>query len=274
MANVERPEEVAARLLVERLTGLSFEHADKNGGVDYKTTDGIAAALEVTTVTSAKAKKNSIAAGEEMSTPALSTTLQQCWMIVLDEAHPRFTGILQRTEPHLLALEAAGLASLQDHDAAIHALERDHLAEPSRGLLTLHVRQAWAIPELCMRAPAPHTHRIHLLTIGGRSSQGSDAALALVEEELNSRKDNYAKLAAASVHRTHLFAWLDGHTPHDIARPLSPGGVLDELPHFALPTRPPRLAEPVDELWVVHRGTGHGWRWNGTSWSAIDNTGL
>ena len=51
----------------------------------------------------------------------------------------------------------------------------------------------------------------------GWSASGSDAALELIEAELNAKPDNYGKLRGAD--EKHLFTWVDGDTDLAVARP-------------------------------------------------------
>ena len=110
-------------------------------------------------------------------------------------------------------------------------------------------------------------HRIDIVRASGYSASGSDAALALIEEDLNEKHDNFGKLRGAD--ERHLYVWVDGDTDLAVARPFR-GGKPDEWDHFGLPTRSPKLNEPVDHLWIIDRATSKGWVWRSAGWVSLD----
>lgn len=269
MANEERPDELEARAIAERVLGVPLVHADVNGDVDYRftTSDGQHGALEVTTVTD---PKNKIARDQwEKSAPKYgpAPSLRQCWQVWINDRDVRYKGLLARLEPALAILEQAG-----------RRFERGRLHEfigspgpeqrAARELARERVTQAFPYPELCRAEHHEALHRIDVVRESGWSASGSDAALELIEAELNAKPDNYGKLRGAD--EKHLFTWVDGDTDLAVARPFR-GGTPAEWEHFGLPSRGPNLLEPVDQLWIVDRATGTGWTWTPVAgWTSLD----
>ena len=101
MANEERPDELEARAIAERVLGVPLVHADVNGDVDYRftTSDGQHGALEVTTVTD---PKNKIARDQwEKSAPKYgpAPSLRQCWQVWINDRDVRYKGLLAALNP-------------------------------------------------------------------------------------------------------------------------------------------------------------------------------
>lgn len=269
MTNEERPDELEARAIAERVLGVSLVHADANGDVDYRFTrsNGKRGALEVTTVTDPKnkiARDHWVRSAPEYG-PAPS--LRQCWQVWINDRDARYKGLLARLEPALAALEKADrrfergrlhefIGPPEPERRAAHALSREK------------VTQAFPYPELCRAEQHEAPHRIDVVRESGWSASGSDAALELIEADLNAKPDNYGKLRGAD--EKHLFAWVDRDTDLAVARPFR-GGTPTEWEHFGLPSREPNLLEPVDALWIVDRATGTGWIWTPvTGWTSLD----
>lgn len=259
MSNKERPEEAQARGIVESVLGVSLTHADSNGDVDYRfsSAEGTSGALEVTTVTN---PKNKIARDQwikESPTYGPAPSLNECWQVWIDDTDVRYKGLLDRLEPALAALAAAGRrfdrGRLPEFIGAPDAERR-----AAQILATEKVTEAVPYPELCRAEGHEPPHRIDLVRESGASASGSDAALTLIEEDLNAKPDNFSKLRDAD--ERHLFAWVDGDTDLAVARPFR-GGQVAEWEHFGLPTRAPELMGTVDRLWIIDRATLTGWVW-------------
>lgn len=268
MVNKERAEEREARGLVEVALGVTLEFTDESGDADYgfTTVAGQRAALEVTTVTSQKNKVARARWAKESPEYGPARTLRQCWDIWLDDIDVNYRGLVERLEPQLVVLETCGRAfesnrwhefigSPADEQAAARSLRREHVARAS------------PFPELCNAEGPEHAHRIEVVRTSGWSASGSDAALALIEEDLNGHVDNGQKLRDAE--EKHLFVWVDCETDMSVARPFR-GGQAAQWDHFGLPTRTPELDTPVDQLWIVDRITSTGWIWNPSGWTAFD----
>ena len=78
-------------------------------------------------------------------------------------------------------------------------------------------------PELCRAEDHDPPHRIDIVRESGYSASGSDAALALIEEDLNAKPDNFGKPRGAD--EKHLHAWGHGDTDLAVARPFRGGQV-------------------------------------------------
>jgi hypothetical protein len=269
MTSKERPEEVEARAIVEVAIGASLDHADSNGDVDYRftTADGRKGALEVTTVTD---PKNKIARHQwikESPKYGPSPSLKECWQVWIDDTDVRYKGLLDRLEPALATLEAADRRFNRGRQHEFFGSP-----EPERRaaqvLAREKVTQAMPYPELCRAEGHEPPHRIGIVRESGWSASGSNAALALIEDDLNAKPDNFGKLRGAD--EKHLFTWVDHDTDLAVARPFR-GGQVTKWDHFGLPTRPPELMESVDQLWIIDRATSTGWTWTATSgWASLD----
>lgn len=268
MANLERPEELEARAIVEAALGVSLNHADHNGDVDYcfTTRDGVRGALEVTTVTDSKHKIARDQWTKESPKYGSAPSLDQCWQVWIEDIEVRYRNLPGRLEPALAALEAAGRRFDRGRS---HEFISSPAAERDAAQLLVYEKVTWAMPypELCLAEDHGPPHRIEIVRGSGYSASGSDAALELIEEDLNAKRDNFYKLRGAD--EKHLFAWVDGDTDLAVARPFR-GGQAAEWDHFGLPTRSPELLEPVDQLWIVDRATSTGWLWESTrGWTSL-----
>lgn len=268
MTNRERPDELEARAIAQPGLGVPLEHADRDGDVDYRFTrpDGRRGALEVTTVTD---PKNKIARDQwRKASPEYgpAPALRECWQVWINDRDVRYDGLLARLEPAIAALEEVG-----------RRFERGRLHEfigspkpeqdAARTLAQEKVIQALPFPELCRAERHEAPHRIDLVRESHWSASGSNAALELIEAELNAKPDNFSKLRGVA--EKYLFAWVDGDTDLAVARPFR-GGSAVEWEHFGLPSREPALLEPIDGLWIVDRATFAGWVWTQTTgWRSL-----
>lgn len=227
MANNERPEERQARVLVEASLRISLNHTDDNGEVDYgfDTTDGRRAALEVTTVTSPQAKRARGRWVKESPRFPPSTLLSSCWDVWGEDIDLEYRGLIERLDPNLAVLDAAGKTFDR---AQLHEFWGSPSGEQqaATALAQEHVDRAAPFPELCHALGPERAHQIQIVRAGGWSASGSVAALALIQEELNAKPDNFAKLRGAG--EKHLFVWVDSDTDLAVARPFR-GGTAAEL---------------------------------------------
>lgn len=266
----ERPEELEARKLVETALCVELTHADKTGGVDYlfATAAGRFAALEVTTVTDSGRKIARDKWTKESPQYRAATSLHMCWEVWLDDVDVKYRGLVARLEPHIAVLEASGRTfdSRKLHQfIGAPASEQDAATAIARE----HVEQASPRLDLCAMRATGHEHRIEIVRVSGWAASGSDSALSLIEEELNGRADNGAKLREAGADECHLFVWVDRDTDLAVARPFR-GGQAAKWPHFGLPSRAPGLNDPVDQLWILDRTTLTGWVWSATGWETFE----
>lgn len=265
--NRESSDEVDAKQIVEGVLGITLEHADKYGGVDYLSTDG-RIAVEVTRVTDGRkiAGRGALRASRETGVP--EGELVNCWLVFASETQAGLKTFVQRVHPLLLQLEATGKHSFDDHSAAIHVLERGPLSDVYRSMLTAGVQRASAVPH---RADPPHVHRMITSLGGGGSAGGSDAAVALLVDELHKKTDNPAKLSKSGAEQRHLFVWLDDDTRFDISRPLSRDTPSWSDGAFGLPSVVPLIDPAVTHLWVVHERSRLGWLWDGDTWRKVEH---
>lgn len=263
--NVERPEELEAKLIVERVLGIELEHSDKNGGVDYLSLDR-RIAVEVTRVTDGRraATRKAMQKSKAAGTP--SGPLQHCWLLFASDTQRAMKSLIQNVHPLIVQLEAAGETSFYDQVAAIHVVEQGPLSHVYRPLLLAGVQRASAAPH---RDDPPHAHRL-IVTLGsGGSSSGSDEAVTLLSETLGRAIDNPKKLSESGAAERHLFVWLDDDTAFNIARPLSRDAPSFADEGFGLPSSAPALDRAVTHLWVMHERSRLGWLWDGETWSEL-----
>lgn len=269
--NQERPNERRAKEIVEKTLGVTLEHADKNGGVDYRSADG-SIAVEVTRVTDEDVRQGlrawSKSEGSAVSGPPLTT----CWLVFTAETTPGLKTYRQRVHPLIARLEVAGLESFSDQRAGLHVLEGREHGDLFRDLLLLNVEHASAVPHTGDPDPA-HVHRVFVTVGGGGSASGSDEAVVMLIDALAVKADNAQKLGGSGAENRHLFVWIDGATPFGIERALShdtPSWDDDGDSGFGLPSLAPQLDPAVTHLWVVHERSGRGWLWDGQEWQAFE----
>ncbi len=259
--NKERRDERQAKKIVERALGIHLEHADKEGGVDYLSTDG-RHAVEVTRITDGRKRAGRDALDESRTTGTLEGELQTCWLTITPDTQHGLKTFLQSVHPALVKLESAGETHFDNQRAAVHVIQKGPLSDIYRPLLVAGVERASAVPDHAHRR---HTHQVIPSLGSGGTSSGSDKALTLLTEALGKKEDNPRKLKASGLQNRHLFVWLDDDTRFDIVRPLS-----SEAPPwhdgFGLPSTPPALDPAVTQLWVVHEGSRLGWLWDGQTW--------
>lgn len=265
--NRERPDEARARTLVERVTNVSLEHADKTGGVDYLSRDGTVA-LEVTRFTDAEKRRGRAAARSSRGSSATSSHLRSCWVLMVPETQPKMKGLVQRVLPHLVLLEEVGETHFSNHQATIYVRRGGSLSGVYEALLQAGVERAGALGD----DPTPekaHIHRVVLSLGSSGTVRGNDEALQGLEAELNARQDNLKKLTATATEERHLFVWLDDDTPYEVARPLHRAALGRAPGGETVPSRPPRLDPVVTHLWVVSEESGRGWLWHRETWTNL-----
>lgn len=265
--NRQRPNEVDARQIVERLMGIQLEHADIHGGVDYKSKDGTVA-LEVTAVTNGEKEGVRKALSKSKARGSQESVLQGCWIVFAPDTQPQMKTFVQRVQPAIAKLELAGETRFEDQLAMEHLLEKGALSHIYLPLLQAGVERAST--GLDQKHPDPdHIHQLFISTGSGGSVGGSDESLDRLLEELDKKSDNPAKLCASGADQRHLFVWLDDDSPYNIARPLS-----REAPSWAdegwgTPTSKPQLGPAITHLWVVHERSRFGWLWDGDRWQEL-----
>jgi hypothetical protein len=251
--NSERPNELEAKRIVERVTGMALKHADANGGVDYLSTDG-QHALEV----------DALAASREAGMP--DGELPTCWLVFTSDTQRRLKAFRQRVHVALVDLERAGETFFDRGRAGTHLIERGPLSHIYQPLLDAGVERASAMPN---HAHKRNAHQVIPSLGTGGSSSGSDQALDLLIKMLSRNEDNPKKLEASGVGHRHLFVWLDDDTRFDIARPLSHEPPPWGEERFGTPSTPPALDPAITHLWVVHESSRMGWLWYGKTWQEL-----
>lgn len=267
--NQERPNERRAKKIVEKVLGVTLDHADKNGGADYLTPDGTIA-LEVTRVTDEDVRKGLRAWSESEQRQVSGPQLEACWLVFTAETTSGLRTYRQRVQPLIAELEAAGLDSFTDQRAALSVLEGREHAELFRKLLRMNVERA----AQHSRDTDEHVHRVFVSVGGGGSASGSDESVVLLCDALALKDDNAKKLSASGAEQRHLFVWIDGATPFAIERALSHEAPLWNAggdSGFGLPSAAPQLDSATTQLWVAHERSGRGWLWDGQNWRALEN---
>ncbi|MCW3768228.1 MULTISPECIES: hypothetical protein [Paenarthrobacter] len=262
--NKENPEEIAAKKIVERVLGIQLEHADKTGGVDYRSEDR-RVALEVTRVTDEE-KRDTRRTFEKSATEGSEASLQNCWTVTISEVLRPAKDIVQRVQPLVAELESAGLTSFNEQDAMEHVDDNGEFSHIYRELLKAGVAEAHSLEE---RPDGPeHAHCVRISPWGGGPVSGSNSSLVELINELNkpTRKDNIKKLRCSGAKERHLFVWLDDDTAGSISRPLSHEAPSGADESWGTPTAKPPLDPAITHLWIMHERSGHGWRWDGERW--------
>lgn len=262
--NKERPDELDAKSIVEIVLGIELEHADKDGGVDYLSTDG-RHAVEITRVTDGRKRAGSKALDTSRAAENLEGELQTCWWAFVSDTQVGLKTFLQQVHPALVELEAAGEDQFDRAQAAMHVMRQGPLSSIYRSLLDAGVERASAVPNHAHRRC---THSVIPGLISGGTSSGSDRAVFLLTDLLSVKEDNPRKLRASGRDHRHLFVWLDDDTRFDVARPLS-RAAPSWHDGFGVPATPPMLAQAISHLWVMHEGSRLGWIWNGEAWCEI-----
>lgn len=266
VANKVQPEEVLAARVLNHVLGVHVAHTDVNGESDlaFVVRGNIPAAVEVTFFTDQQTKVAQDAWVREREREFVVTQLRSSWNVTVQGESARYKLLRQNLEPYLAALEAASITSYDQWSIGHRLLET--MPGVVRALAALRVVQASV-----MKTKDPSVQHIFISPMGGYTSRGSDAALGDIEEYLLRRGDNARKLEASKASERHIFVWLDMDTPGAVARPFTAGRIVENFDHFGLPSRPPELPGAVTDLWVVHIGTGVGWRWNeAVGWEALD----
>lgn len=266
--NQERPNEAAAKDIVERATGVDLEHADTHGGVDYLSPDGTVA-LEVTAVTHGEKKGARDALRKSVAKDDPTTELEACWIVFAPDDQSKMKTFVQRVKPALAELELAGISRFDRQSAAIHVLQGGAHATLYKPLLDAGVERAASDPHLKSQGDPAHIHQMIVSTGSGGSANGSDEAVDRLMSELDTREDNPKKLLDSGAQQRHLFVWLNDDSPHKIARPLShtvPSGT-----GWGLPTVTPKLDPAITHLWVMHERSGKGWLWDGNVWAELQD---
>jgi hypothetical protein len=254
----ERPEEQAARHLIDRVAGIRLEFADTHGSVDYLYTDGVVAgAVEVTRFTRQDLRASTEAWARGAEAPYESRALTHSWWVGVANDKVRHKELGKRIEPHLQVLEGFPtgkwfFAQVWEGDPGIDVTLRSAI----RGLKAEHVDSAQWIEF----ADDP-VSRIHISPHGGWMAGKADSALDMVESFIRDHPDNLAKLSASAAERRHLFIRIDFHTIGNVRT-----NVEGELP-----TRRPDLPESVTDVWVVNE-QDQGWYWSGSSgeWQRVE----
>jgi hypothetical protein len=254
MPQQERANEIAARQVVERETGQTFEFADLDGDVDYRSPDG-QAALEVTRFTNPILRRDHAIAVDRDHVVDLGTAYE--WHVTFD-GHPRYDGLPARLYPALHAMEVHRLgfwdpSSMYWWAQGVPTLERPIELMRTEGVL--HARAS---------VSSLKPSRLFIYSSGAYSYGGPNAALELLDEEIDLEADHQAKIVGAGADEGHLWIWTDLATIGDFRRALD-AEVTD------LPDRPPRVNSQVTHLWVVDEPTGRGWRWDRQSgWKWVE----
>jgi hypothetical protein len=259
MPQVERQDELAARITVERELGVVLAFTDLNGDVDYRFTfDGSVAALEVVRFTDPEAKEGS-AAWARGNQVYQAPRLRSSWWVVTT-GHPHYAELRQHIESALQHLETHHIQYFDEHLTTFWMRQVPTLDEALEVFAQGKVNAARPWP----LSSKPAT--IHLSVSGGWMSDGAKGALEEIENYLASDRtaDVRSKLGAQRVDERHVWVWTDPFTDGRVRHPLE-----DPDGRGQLPARRPELPAEITQLWVVDEFTASGWHWsdpNGWRW--------
>jgi hypothetical protein len=263
--NKERRDERYAKAIVEKTLKIELEHADKEGGVDYRSTDG-RHAVEVTRITDGRRRAGRDALNVSRRTDTPEGELQTCWIAFAPDTQRGLKTFQQTVHPALVELELNGEWFFERQAAAVHVIQQGPLSLIYQPLLAAGVERASAVPNHAHRR---HTHKVVTALGSGGSSSGSDEALGLLTDALGKKNDNPKKLKASGAEQRHLFVWLDDDTRFDIARPLCREAPAWRDDGFGTPAKPPVLDPAITHLWVVHQESRFGWLWDDVTWREL-----
>lgn len=255
MPKNERPDESAARKVVEARLGVQLRFADTTGGVDYVFEwAGAPSALEVTRLTDRREKEGMKVWANRYSVRE-THLLRHSWWVVT-EGHPQYSTVYELIVPALQELE---LHQLQEYSSQMDWwLEHSPtLRDAVQRLRSARVSDARHI------STKGEVRQVLLSPSGGWVSDGPNGALEELENFLASASDVLEKLRSSAAHERHAWIWTDTDTPGRVRRPL-------ESTEWGLPTRAPSLPDEITHLWVVDEQTGNGWTWfRVEGWSTI-----
>ncbi|WP_270352061.1 hypothetical protein [Microbacterium testaceum] len=267
--NQERPNERAAKQIVERELSIQLEHYDTHGGVDYLSADGTVA-LEVTAVTDGwkNGARDALRRSERIGAPAVP--LQNCWIVSTSLDQTALRTFVQRVSPVIAELEAAGETQYSDQEAAVHILTGGPLSAVYKKLWNAGVEVAGNSSHAVRADDPDHVHQVFVMAGSGGVASTSNDAVSQLMEELRVKVDNPKKLRDSGAGSRHLFVWVNDDTEWSIARPVRGAAASGESDGWRLPDVAPVLDPGITDLWLVHERTLRGWLWNGTTWSAVD----
>ena len=263
--NTERPNEKDAKRIVETMLGVELDHADGNGGVDYRSSDK-QLVLEVTRVTDGLKKSTRHAGRVSRDAASPDVELQNCWLVFVSDTQPGMKTIRQVLPPLFAQLEAVGETHFDRQQAAVHAHAQGPLRDVVDMLVAAGVERASGHAH---DGGSQHRHRVIVSLGSGGTASGSDDSAQLLIAALAEKTDNVAKLAESDAPERHLFVWIDDDTRFDIARPLSRVETSGPTAGFGVPSIPPVLDPAITHLWVVHEDSRLGWLWNGERWREL-----
>lgn len=244
MPKEERPDEAAARRIVESECHVHLEFADLTGGVDYLTLDN-SVALEVTRFTDGLLRRDMAVASGADHVTELGTGYD--WHVTFD-GYPRYDGLAGRLYPPLHVLETHGLEHWDPARMAWWAQRVETLREAVVILAQERVVDAQA------RLSAQRPTRLFVSTSGGWTYGGPDAALEVLEAAIAADSKHLDKLQEQAAQQRQLWIWTDVATTGSLRRAFSPE-------EQRLPSRPPDLPSAVTHLWCVDEGHNRGWAW-------------
>ncbi|MEV7875550.1 hypothetical protein [Microbacterium sp. NPDC089188] len=267
--NAERPNERAAKEIVEHSLGIQLEHHDTHGGVDYLSADGTVA-LEVTAVTDGwkRGASDALRRSERKGTPDVS--LRNCWIVSTSLDQSTLRTFVQRVSPVIAELEAAGESRFSDQEAAVHVLMGGPLSAVYRRLLGAGVEVAGNAPHAARADDPDHKHQVFIMAGSGGVATSSNEAVSQLMDELRPKVDNPKKLRDSGAGSRHLFVWVNDDTEWSIARPVRGAALPGQSDGWRLPDVVPDLGPAITHLWVVHARSMRGWLWNGEVWSVVN----
>lgn len=253
MTQRERPDEIEARQIFEKLNLTQLEFADTNGGVDYVFQKiDCSGALEISRITRSEYLQGNIEwqkRGPSFEAPSLRFS----WYISVS-GYPTFRNIQQTIIDALACLERHEIGRYSDsQDWWIRHVPT--LEDAVSGLSRQGVRTAQVIEPF---RSSPNTSRVLLVPTESWMSDGPDGAVEVLNSFLESGKsdDNFLKLQNQNSDERHLWFWLDRYSEPRLRHPIE-----DPDRHHGLPTLGPRLPSHVTHLWLMDDAKKHGWMW-------------
>ena len=252
---LERPSELSARDIVEKIYGTSLELNDLNGEADYMfMTDEGASVLEVT---SYWMRDYFEAALEENRNELFFTTpwLIHNWMIAFN-GYPNQKHVKEHLLLHIRELENHHIftfdwnfnewwmRNVPSLEKALHALQEFKVVGArvvSRDIyldLDQKERLVWLMPSMSY------------------SYGGTTGALEVIELIVQANLRDQQKLSENPAPNKHYWIWINEHTHPSILEAFK-GESFKQLPE-----RSPRFPAPITHFWIVQQATNTGWHFN------------
>lgn len=262
---LERPSELAARIIVEKIYRTSLELNDFNGEADYIfTTDDGASVLEVTSYWMRDYFEASL---EENQNDLFFTTpyLNQNWMIAFD-GYPTQKHVKDHLLMHIRELEHHHIFTFDWTFNEWWMRNVPTLEKSLNALKEFKVISARVVSRDIYLDLDQSERLVWLMPSMSYSYGGTNGALEVIELIVKANLRDQQKLCENSAPNKHYWIWINEHTHPSILEAFKG----ESFRH--LPERNPRFPEAVTHFWIVQQDANTGWHFNPQSgWATVEN---